>query len=161
MQACTHKTEPLHFNWHFITCIRARYLYITEHLAGAQTVLLHRKLLLLLLLLFSCHCPHVLFACQVLERCRLQKRLSSGPAAPDSAVEHSAESDAAPQAGAGPEGEEEDNDSAASHSAGNQTPVKEQDLQAQVHTHTTQMVLCQRGSCHDITGRGLEKAPAK
>lgn len=83
-------------------------------------------------------CPHVLFACQVLERCRLQKRLSSGPAAPDSAVEHSAESDAAPQAGAGPEGEEEeeDNDSAASHGAGNQTPVKEQDLQAQVHTHT-------------------------
>lgn len=113
-------------------------IYITEHLAGAQTVLLHRKLLLLLLLLlFSCHCPHVLFACQVLERCRLQKRLSSGPAAPDSAVEHSTESDAAPQAGAGPEGEEEeDNDSAASHGAGNQTPVKEQDLQAQVHTHT-------------------------
>lgn len=55
-------------------------------------------------------------------------------------MEHSAESDAAPQAGAGagPEGEEEeDNDSAASHSAGNTTPVKEQDLQAQVHAHNT------------------------
>lgn len=135
-------------------------IYITERLAGAQTVLLHRKLLLLLLMLFSCHCPHVLFACQVLERCRLQKRLSSGPAAPDSAVEHSAESDAAPQAGAGPEAEGEGNDSAASHSAGNQTPVKEQDLQAQVHAHNTNGFM-PKVLCHDITGRGLEKAPAK
>lgn len=113
----------------------------------------------LLLLLLPCHCPHVLFACQVLERCRLQKRLSSGPAAPDSAVENSAESDSAPQAGAGPEREEED--SAASHSAGSQTAVKEQDLQAQVRGHNTNGFDAKRGSCHDITGRGLEKAPAK
>lgn len=80
---------------------------------------------------------------QVLERCRLQKRLSSGPAAPDSAVEHSAESDASQQAGEGPD-EEDDKEHAASHSAGNQTPVKEQDLQAQVCARNTNCFMPKR-----------------
>lgn len=58
---------------------------------------------------------------QVLERCRLQKRLSSDPKSPGSDVELSAESDTVQ-----PEEEAEEED------AGEEEPVPEQDLEAQV-----------------------------
>lgn len=92
--------------------------------------------------------------CKVLERCRLQKRLSSCPAAADSAVEHSAESDTVPRTDGGQE-EEEEEDDAASQSAGNHTPVKEQDLQAQVLQKLLRRIIvyARKCSCHDITGR--------
>lgn len=65
-------------------------------------------------------------AWKVLERCRLQKRLSSCPEAQGSDVELSAESDTVHQ----PDGEPEEEEDAANQSAGNE--VQEQDLQAQV-----------------------------
>lgn len=68
------------------------------------------------------------FTCQVLERRRLQKRLSSCPRALESDVERSAESDMAPPCDGEPKAEED----ATSQSAGKEEPVKEQDLQAQV-----------------------------
>lgn len=68
------------------------------------------------------------FVCQVLERCRLQKQLSSCPKAPVSDVEHSGESDTVPQSDGGPAEE----DDVTSQSAGKEKPVKERDLQAQV-----------------------------
>lgn len=70
-------------------------------------------------------------------------------------MEHSAESDTVPQTDGGPEEEEEDD--AARQSAGNHTPVKEQDLQAQVRVLHKLMrriiVYARKCSCHDITGR--------
>lgn len=65
---------------------------------------------------------------QVLERCRLQKRLSSCTKALGSDVELSAESDTVLQ----PDGEPEEEEDKTSQSAGKEEPVKEQDLQAQV-----------------------------
>ncbi|XP_044053721.1 uncharacterized protein LOC122876887 [Siniperca chuatsi] len=69
----------------------------------------------------------------VLERCRLQKRLSSCPKAPGSDVELNAESDTILQ----PDGEPEEEEDTASQSAGKEEPVKEQDLQAQLDAMMT------------------------
>lgn len=69
-----------------------------------------------------------LSVCQVLERCRLQKRLSSGPKAQRSDVELSAESDTILQHDGKPEEEEH----MVNQSAGTEESVREQDLQAQV-----------------------------
>nr|XP_020453918.1 uncharacterized protein LOC109959126 [Monopterus albus] len=69
---------------------------------------------------------HNWFKANILERCRLQKKLSSCPKASSSDVELSAESDTILQ----PE-EEEDR---ASKSTGKEDPIKEQDLQAQLDT---------------------------
>lgn len=126
------------------------HINITEHLASGMTVLLHQSCCFV----FS-SLSVATFVCKVLERCRLQKRLSCCPAAPDSAVEHSSESDTVPQTDGGPE--EEEDDEAARRSAGNQTPVKEQDLQAQVrvlHKLLRRIVVhARKHLCHDITGR--------
>lgn len=84
------------------------------HLALGETVLLCLSFLFFFV---------SLSVCQVLERCRLQKRLSSCPKAPGSDVELSAESDTVLQ----PDGEPEEEQDTASQSTGN-----EQDLQAQV-----------------------------
>ncbi|XP_034547179.1 uncharacterized protein LOC117818424 isoform X2 [Notolabrus celidotus] len=77
---------------------------------------------------------HNWFKANILERCRLQKSLSSGPKALGSDVELSAESDAVLQPDGEPEGEEEDT---ASQSAGKEEPVREQDLQAQLDAMIT------------------------
>ncbi|TKS78472.1 Glutamate-rich protein 3 [Collichthys lucidus] len=76
---------------------------------------------------------HNWFKANILERCRLQKKLSSCPKAPDSNVEQSAESDTVPQPDEEPE-KEEDTDS---QSAVKEEPVKEQDLQAQLDAMMT------------------------
>nr|XP_046242340.1 uncharacterized protein LOC124057815 [Scatophagus argus] len=76
---------------------------------------------------------HNWFKANILERCRLQKRLSLCPRAPDSDVEQSAESDTVPQPDGGPEDEED----TARQTAGKQEPVKEQDLQAQLDAMMT------------------------
>ncbi|XP_031161687.1 uncharacterized protein LOC116054319 [Sander lucioperca] len=76
---------------------------------------------------------HNWFKANILERCRLQKRLSSCPKSPGSDVEPSAESDTVPQ----PDGEPEEEVDTASHSTGKEEPVKEQDLQAQLHAMMT------------------------
>ncbi|XP_068166223.1 uncharacterized protein [Antennarius striatus] len=70
---------------------------------------------------------HNWFKANILERCRLQKRLSSWPKVLDSDVEQSGESDTVSQ----PDGEPE-LDGTASQNAGKQEPTKEQDLQAQL-----------------------------
>lgn len=154
----THKKTPhwiegLNWIWNSITFTLARYQYYWALGFGRDSFIAPK---LLVFLLFSPHCLRAPFVCKVLERCRLQKRLSSCPAAPDSAVEHSAESDTVPQTDGGPE-EEEEVDEAASRSAGNHTPVKEQDLQAQVrvlHRLLRQIVVyARKHSCHDNTGR--------
>lgn len=69
------------------------------------------------------------FACQVWDRCQLQKQLSSHPKVSDSDVEQSAESDTVPQYDEEPKAEED----MAGPDAVKEEPVKEQDLQAQVH----------------------------
>ncbi|XP_029685416.1 NACHT, LRR and PYD domains-containing protein 3 [Takifugu rubripes] len=71
---------------------------------------------------------HNWFKANMLERRRLQKRLSSSPGALESDVERSAESDTAPQCDEEPKAEED----ATSQSAGKEEPVKEHDLQAQL-----------------------------
>ncbi|KAL7391259.1 hypothetical protein ABVT39_006785 [Epinephelus coioides] len=76
---------------------------------------------------------HNWFKANILERCRLQKRLSSCPKAPGSDVECSAESDTVLQ----PDGEPEEEEDTASQSAGKEEPVKEQDLQAQLDAMMT------------------------
>ncbi|XP_037634058.1 uncharacterized protein LOC119493095 isoform X2 [Sebastes umbrosus] len=76
---------------------------------------------------------HNWFKANILERCRLQKRLSSCPKAPGSDVERSAESDTVLQ----PDGEPEEEEDTASQSAGREEPVKEQDLQAQLDAMMT------------------------
>ncbi|CAI5649503.1 unnamed protein product [Oreochromis niloticus] len=76
---------------------------------------------------------HHWFKANILERCRLQKRLSSGPKAQRSDVELSAESDTILQHDGKPE-EEEDK---ANQSAGTEESVREQDLQAQLHAMMT------------------------
>ncbi|XP_065804325.1 uncharacterized protein [Labrus bergylta] len=77
---------------------------------------------------------HNWFKANILERCRLQKRLSSGPKAAGSDVELSAESDGVLQPDGEPEEEEEDT---ASQSAGKEEPVREQDLQVQLDAMMT------------------------
>lgn len=69
-----------------------------------------------------------LSVCQVLERCRLQKTLSSWPTAHGSDVELSAESDATLQH----DGKPEEGEDEANQNAGKEESVREQDLQAQV-----------------------------
>ncbi|XP_051278739.1 uncharacterized protein LOC127376141 [Dicentrarchus labrax] len=77
---------------------------------------------------------HNWFKANILERCRLQKKLSScPPQAPGSDVERSAESDTVPQ----PDGEPEEEEDADSQGAGKEEPVKEQDLQAQLDAMMT------------------------
>ncbi|XP_035513878.1 uncharacterized protein LOC118325351 [Morone saxatilis] len=77
---------------------------------------------------------HNWFKANILERCRLQKKLSScPPQAPGSDVERSAESDTVPQ----PDEEPEEEEDADSQSAGKEEPVKEQDLQAQLDAMMT------------------------
>ncbi|KAK9522227.1 hypothetical protein VZT92_018704 [Zoarces viviparus] len=71
---------------------------------------------------------HNWFKANMLERRRLQRRLSSRPKAPASDVERSAESDTVPQ----PDGEPEEEEDTAGQSAGNEEPVKERDLQEQL-----------------------------
>ncbi|KAK2901782.1 hypothetical protein Q8A73_011528 [Channa argus] len=71
---------------------------------------------------------HNWFKANILERCRLQKKLSSCPKAPGSDVELSAESDTILQ----PDGEPEEEEDTANQSAGKEEPAKEQDLQAQL-----------------------------
>ncbi|GLD54338.1 uncharacterized protein AKAME5_000697300 [Lates japonicus] len=71
---------------------------------------------------------HNWFKANILERCRLQKRLSSCPKAPGSDVELSAESDTVLQ----PDGEPEEEQDTASQSTGN-----DQDLQAQLDAMMT------------------------
>lgn len=93
-----------------------------------------------------------LFACQVLERCRLQKRLSSCPKAPGSDVRHGAESDTVPQS----DGEPAEREDTASLSTGEEEPVKEQDLQAQVrvqHKLLWSICFCQKRSWHLSAGK--------
>ncbi|KAF7644456.1 hypothetical protein LDENG_00221690 [Lucifuga dentata] len=75
---------------------------------------------------------HNWFKANILERCRLQKKLSLCPKAMSSNVELSAESDNALQ----PDGEPEEED-AASQETGKDEPVKEQDLQAQLDAMMT------------------------
>ncbi|XP_029017154.1 NLR family CARD domain-containing protein 3 [Betta splendens] len=77
---------------------------------------------------------HKWFKANILERCRLQKKLSSCPRAAGSDLEPSAESDAASQPDAEPEEEEE---AAADEPDGDQEPAKEQDLQAQLDAMMT------------------------
>ncbi|XP_029960127.1 protein NLRC5 [Salarias fasciatus] len=76
---------------------------------------------------------HHWFKANILERCRLQKRLSSCPEARGSDVELSAESDTVPPPDGEPGGEED----LSGHSAGKDEPVKEQDLQAQLDAMMT------------------------
>ncbi|KAF3851337.1 hypothetical protein F7725_013109 [Dissostichus mawsoni] len=76
---------------------------------------------------------HNWFKANILERCRLQKSLSSFPGAPGSDVERSAESDTVLQ----PDGEPEEEEDTASQSAGREEPVREQDLQAQLDAMMT------------------------
>ncbi|KAK2837967.1 hypothetical protein Q5P01_015179 [Channa striata] len=76
---------------------------------------------------------HNWFKANILERCRLQKKLSSCPRAPGSDVELSAESDTILQ----PDGEPEEEEDTANQSAGKEEPVKEQDLQAQLDAMMT------------------------
>ncbi|XP_036953636.1 uncharacterized protein LOC119019287 [Acanthopagrus latus] len=76
---------------------------------------------------------HNWFKGSILERCRLQRRLSSCPKAPGSDVELSAESDTVLQ----PDEEPEEEEDTASQSAGKEEPVKEQDLQAQLDAMMT------------------------
>ncbi|KAK5870810.1 hypothetical protein PBY51_003725 [Eleginops maclovinus] len=76
---------------------------------------------------------HNWFKANILERCRLQKRLSSFPEAPGSDVERSAESDTVLQ----PDGEPEEEEDTASQIPGRQEPVREQDLQAQLDAMMT------------------------
>ncbi|XP_011477087.2 uncharacterized protein LOC105354674 isoform X2 [Oryzias latipes] len=64
----------------------------------------------------------------ILERCRLQKSLSSSPKAQSSDVELSAESDNPVQA----DGEREEEEDTARHSEKKEEPVKEKDLEAQL-----------------------------
>lgn len=66
---------------------------------------------------------------RVLERCRLQKSLSSSPKAQSSDVELSAESDSPVQADEERKEEEEDTERPGENK---EEPVKEQDLEAQV-----------------------------
>ncbi|XP_016529695.1 glutamate-rich protein 3 [Poecilia formosa] len=77
------------------------------------------------------------FKANILERCRLQKRLSSScPKAQNSDVELSAESDTVLQ----PDGElaeEEEEEHTAGQDAAKQEPVQEQDLQAQLDAMMT------------------------
>lgn len=63
----------------------------------------------------------------MLERRRLQKRLSSCPRALESDVERSAESDTVPQCDEEPKADKDTRPS-----AGKEEPVQEQDLEAQV-----------------------------
>ncbi|KAK5601985.1 hypothetical protein CRENBAI_018172 [Crenichthys baileyi] len=73
------------------------------------------------------------FKANILERCRLQKRLSSScPKAQNSDVELSAESDTIPQ----PDGELAEEDTAGQDAA-KEEPVQEQDLQAQLNAMMT------------------------
>ncbi|RVE67824.1 hypothetical protein OJAV_G00085780 [Oryzias javanicus] len=72
----------------------------------------------------------------ILERCRLQKSLSSSPKAQSSDVELSAESDNSVQADEEREEEEEEED-AARHGENKEEPVKEQDLEAQLDAMMT------------------------
>ncbi|XP_077378136.1 uncharacterized protein LOC144019152 [Festucalex cinctus] len=72
---------------------------------------------------------HNCFQANMLQRCRLQKRLSSEPKAPSSDVEHSEESDTVFRPDGEPDkGEEEE---------GEEEPVHEQDLQAQLEVMIT------------------------
>ncbi|XP_074525770.1 uncharacterized protein LOC141790037 [Halichoeres trimaculatus] len=84
---------------------------------------------------------HNWFKANILERCRLQKSLSSGPKAPGSDVELSAESDVVLQPDGEPEKEEEEEEEeeeeAGSQSAGKEEPVRGQDLQAQLDAMMT------------------------
>ncbi|XP_054867129.1 uncharacterized protein LOC118469747 [Amphiprion ocellaris] len=75
---------------------------------------------------------HHWFKANILERCRLQKRLSTCPEAHGSDVELSAESDTIQQPDGEPEEEEEEEDV-----AGKEQPVEEQDLQAQLDAMMT------------------------
>ncbi|XP_044186061.1 uncharacterized protein LOC122966127 [Thunnus albacares] len=76
---------------------------------------------------------HNWFKANILERCRLQKRLSSCPKASGSDVELSAESDTVLQ----PDGEPDKEEDKASQGSGEEEPVKEQDLQAQLEAMMT------------------------
>ncbi|XP_021180203.2 glutamate-rich protein 3 [Fundulus heteroclitus] len=78
------------------------------------------------------------FKANILERCRLQKRLSSScPKAQNSDVELSAESDTIPQPDGEPEEEEEEGEDTAGLDAAKEEPVQEQDLQAQLDAMMT------------------------
>ncbi|XP_055080230.1 uncharacterized protein LOC129456530 [Periophthalmus magnuspinnatus] len=75
---------------------------------------------------------HNWFKANILERCRLQKKLSSGPKSPGSDVELSAESESV-QPEEEPEEEEEEEE---------EEPVPEQDLEAQVEAMITVLRTC-------------------
>ncbi|MED6233842.1 hypothetical protein ATANTOWER_017458 [Ataeniobius toweri] len=99
------------------------------------------------------------FKANILERCRLQKRLSSScPKAQNSDVELSAESDTIPQ----PDGELEEEDTAGQDAA-KEEPVQEQDLQAQVcvqHKFSVEnLSFCQKHCWPKITSRGCARHP--
>ncbi|XP_047197046.1 uncharacterized protein LOC124852351 [Hippoglossus stenolepis] len=76
---------------------------------------------------------HNWFKANILERCRLQKRLSSGPRALGSDVELSPESDTVLQ----PQGEPEEEEDTGSQSPDEDEPDKEQELQEQLDAMMT------------------------
>ncbi|KAM3610326.1 uncharacterized protein V6R79_002307 [Siganus canaliculatus] len=92
---------------------------------------------------------HNWFKANILERCRLQKRLSSCSKAPNSDVEHSAENDTVPQPDAEPEEEAE-----ANQTVGKEEPVQEQDLQAQLDAMMT--VLSTSGEVEQLVLRNTD-----
>nr|XP_019954616.1 PREDICTED: uncharacterized protein LOC109636990 [Paralichthys olivaceus] len=76
---------------------------------------------------------HNWFKANILERCRLQKRLSSGPGAPGSDAELSPESDTVPQL----HGEPEEEEDTGSRRPDEEEPDKERELQEQLDAMMT------------------------